>query len=208
MKKRDFKGVWFPADLWLDKNIRPLHKMFLLEIDSLNDPKQGCYASNAHFSQMFGVTKGRCTQIIKELEVDGLVTIKLVYSGKQIKKRIIRVVNKLNRGSEYIKLPYLENAEGSNNNKAVITKERAFSDFYDSYAVKKGRESAYKAWGKLSESDRILAINGISAFKGSLEKWQSAPYPATYLNQKRWTDEPESKAAYSSEDCGYAQNAL
>jgi hypothetical protein len=113
--ERDFKGVWIPKELWLSKKLTPIEKFFLIEIDSL-DNDNGCFASNAHFSELFGLTKGRCTQIIKSLEVKKMVKITLEYEGKQIKKRTIKVFNKLNRGIKNIKSPYLENAEGNNTN--------------------------------------------------------------------------------------------
>jgi len=95
MGERDFKGVWIPKELWLTKDLSPIEKFFLLEIDSL-DNDDGCFASNAHFSELFGVTKGRCTQIIKGLECKKLINVELQYKGKMIYKRTIKVVNKLN----------------------------------------------------------------------------------------------------------------
>ena len=119
---RDFKGVWIPVELWLSKELKPMEKFFLLEIDSL-DNHDGCFASNAHFAELFDISKGRCTQIIKKLEADGWVSLKLIRKDKVIQKRIIKVVNKLNspikkikQGSEKIKLGYLENDEGNNTN--------------------------------------------------------------------------------------------
>lgn len=93
---RDFKGVWIPAELWLDTTISPIQKFFLLEIDSLNHPKKGCYASNAHFSEMFGMAKTHCSRIIKQLEAADKITIDLQYDGKQIVKRTIRIVDRIN----------------------------------------------------------------------------------------------------------------
>ena len=117
---RDFKGVWIPKEIWLNKDLTIMEKLFLVEIDSLDNDK-GCFASNAHFAEFFGITKGRCTQIIKSLEKKGLVTIKLEREGKNISKRIIKVVRKLNALVSKLntplsetKHPYLENDEGSN----------------------------------------------------------------------------------------------
>ncbi len=119
---RDFKGVWIPKEIWLSPDLTIMEKLFLVEIDSL-DGKNGCYASNAKFSEFFQISKGRCTQIIKSLEQKKLIKITLIRDGKAIKKRVIRVVNKLNRvvnklnhPSENSKYPYLENDEGSNTN--------------------------------------------------------------------------------------------
>ena len=117
---RDFKGVWIPKEIWLNKDLTIMEKLFLVEIDSLDNDK-GCFASNAHFAEFFGITKGRCTQIIKSLEKKGLVTIKLEREGKNVSKRIIKVVRKLNTLVSKLntplsetKHPYLENDEGSN----------------------------------------------------------------------------------------------
>lgn len=97
-----------------------MEKLFLVEIDSLDNEK-GCFASNKHFSEFFGLSKGRCTQIIKGLEKKNLITITYEREGRQITKRIIRVVNKLNnpvnklnKGSKKTKQGYLENDGESN----------------------------------------------------------------------------------------------
>ena len=135
---RDFKGVWIPKEIWLDNNLSIMEKIFLVEIDSL-DNENGCYASNKYFAEFFGISRGRCTQIIKGLESKEMLTIELQIEGKEITKRILRVVNKLNRvvnklnrGSEKTKQGYLENDEDNNtlsnntiNNKATL--------IYDSY---------------------------------------------------------------------------
>ena len=90
-----------------------MEKLFLVEIDSLDNEK-GCFASNAHFAELFGITKGRCSQIVKSLEEKKLVNVRLEREGKRVVKRLIRVVNKLNNPIKNIKHPYLENAEGIN----------------------------------------------------------------------------------------------
>ena len=91
---RDFKGVWIPKELWLDNTLKPTEKFFLLEIDSL-DGEAGCYAANQHFAELFNLSKGRCSQIISTLEKNGLIKVELIYKGKEVEKRTIKVVNKL-----------------------------------------------------------------------------------------------------------------
>ena len=126
---RDFKGVWIPKEVWLNRDLSIMEKLFLVEIDSL-DGSKSCFASNAHFAEFFGISKGRCTQIIKSLEAKGFLKITLIKKGKLVQKRLIKVVNKLNRvvnklnqGSEKIKSGYLENDEGSNTSNSN-TKEK------------------------------------------------------------------------------------
>ena len=114
---RDFKGVWIPKEIWLNKELTIMEKLFVVEIDSL-DNEDGCYASNKHFAKFFGVSRGRCTQIIKQLEAKNYVSIDLERDGKVISKRVVRILNtlvkKLNTPSENIKHGYLENAQESN----------------------------------------------------------------------------------------------
>lgn len=113
-KNRGFKGVWIPAQIWLDENLTVQEMLFLVEIDSL-DLSKGCFASNKHFSDFFGLTSGRCSQVITGLKNKGYISIDYIYGkNNEIEKRIIRVVNKLNTPIKNIKEGYLENAEGSN----------------------------------------------------------------------------------------------
>jgi hypothetical protein len=126
---RDFKGIWIPKEIWLNKDLTIMERLFLVEIDSL-DQENGCFASNGHFAEMFEISKGRCTQIIKSLEAKGFLKIEIQREGKMITKRVIRVVNKLNTlfnilntPIKNIKYPYLENDEG-NNTITNNTKER------------------------------------------------------------------------------------
>ncbi len=137
--ERDFKGIWIPKEIWLNGNLSIMEKMFLVEIDSL-DNEQGCYASNEHFSKFFGLSKNRCTEIIKSLESKGLISIELIRENgkKNISKRILRVLGKSNRGySENLdrgvrktEEGYSENLDESNtyinntnNNKKILSKD-------------------------------------------------------------------------------------
>jgi|14BtaG_2_1085337.scaffolds.fasta_scaffold00447_16 hypothetical protein len=110
---RDFKGIWIPKEIWLSKELTVMEKLFLVEIDSL-DNDFGCVKSNAAFASFFDISKGRCTQIIRSLEEKKHIKIQLERKGKQVIKRTIRVVRKLTRGGKNTKQGWLENDEGSN----------------------------------------------------------------------------------------------
>lgn len=86
---RNFKGVWVPRELWLDKNLTSLEKTFMIEIDSLEDEKMGCFASNKHFMEMFDLTNGNVSRTITNLKNKGYIKINYDYSGKKIKTRHI-----------------------------------------------------------------------------------------------------------------------
>lgn len=142
---RDFKGIWIPKEIWLNKDLTVMEKLFLVEIDSL-DNAEGCFASNKHFAAHFGISKGRCTQIIKSLERKKIISVTVFYEGKTISKRVVRIlttlVNKLNYPSEKIKHPYLENAQESNTsiNNTIEGNARAI-DFF-----KKESPARFESW--------------------------------------------------------------
>lgn len=135
--KRDFKGIWIPKQVWLSKELTMMEKIFLVEIDSL-DNEEGCFASNAYFAEFFGITKGRCTQIIKSLEKKNILTIDLIYKEKLIKKRVLRVVSKLNTPIKNIKQGYLENDDDNNtlyNTSTIYKKLRENKVLFESISM-------------------------------------------------------------------------
>ena len=81
-KERDFKGVWIPKHLWLNPDLSPIEKLFLAEIDSLdNDPKKGCFASNEYFGEFFQISEGRAANIISSLRKRGYI-IQVFFDGR------------------------------------------------------------------------------------------------------------------------------
>ncbi|OYS45557.1 hypothetical protein CBF87_08560 [Limosilactobacillus reuteri] len=122
---RAFNGVWIPKKYWLDENLSPMEVLFMAEIESL-DGNNGCFASNNHFADFFGISAGRVSQIITSLKDKGYLAVSYNKNGKQVLNRIIRVVNKLNEGIKNTKDPikktkegYLENAKGSNTSRVI-----------------------------------------------------------------------------------------
>lgn len=103
--ERAFKGIWIPKEIWLSEDLNIMEKLFLVEIDSL-DNRDGCFASNDYFSKFFKLSKNRCSEIIKSLEEKKYILISYKYrpGTKQIEKRILRVTNKFLdvRKTEYI----------------------------------------------------------------------------------------------------------
>ena len=185
--ERDFKGVWIPKEIWLSKELKALEKMFFIEIDSL-DCKQRCFASNAHFSDLFGITKQRCSQIIASLEEKIYIKTTLIREGKQVKKRIIKVSRKFDRGIKKTGQGYQENAKGTNTKEQYKETICAFDAFWNKWPKKKDKQKAQSAFNKLTNIDRQLAIDGVDNFvKGKEIKYITIP--TTYLNNKRWEDE-------------------
>jgi len=92
MNKRDFKGIWIPAEIWLDTKMTMQEKFFFVEIDSL-DGDDGCFASNEYFSNFFGISKTRVSIVITSLVEKGYVKRTLICKEgtKQILKRVLNI---------------------------------------------------------------------------------------------------------------------
>lgn len=81
------------------------------------------------------------------------------------------------------------------NYQMVDEKDPHFSRFWDVYPRRVAKKDARKAWAKLNPSpelvDRIVAALEwqVPAFKWDGVSADYAPYPASWLNDERWTDE-------------------
>lgn len=63
-----------------------------------------------------------------------------------------------------------------------------FDSFYNEYPLKKAKIDGERAWNKLSETDKQLAIAAIPKLIAATEP-KYYPFPATFLNGKRWLDD-------------------
>ena len=122
MEERQFKGIWIPKEIWVSNELSLQEKVVLVEIESLEDEIDGCFASNSYFANFFHITPSRVSQIINLLAKKEYLDIEYIKDGKEIKKRVLRikrppypeVFNKLNRGIKFPKEGYLENCEDNN----------------------------------------------------------------------------------------------
>lgn len=72
--------------------------------------------------------------------------------------------------------------------------DAVFDAFYSAYPNKKAKGDAINAWAKLNSAERALCLPAIEAqvkaahFRGR-DGQDYTPYPATWLNARRWEDE-------------------
>jgi hypothetical protein len=89
---RDFKGIWIPREIWLDKNLTLQEKVFYVEIDSLNN-ERGCYANNNYFAEFFGISTVRVSEVINSLVRKGYLSSDI--DQAEGNKRILRTLLKV-----------------------------------------------------------------------------------------------------------------
>ena len=87
--KRDFKGVWIPKEIWLDKRLNALDKVILTEIDSLDSSERGCFASNKHIADFCQCSETKVsTSISKLIEYGYLYVQKFDGRQRELKSRL------------------------------------------------------------------------------------------------------------------------
>lgn len=123
-----------PANVRYNENLNSSQKLFYGEITALTFKTGECWASNNYFARLYKVSPSVITNWVKALERENLIVVDYEKNGKEITKRIIRIVgiqnieyvfNKNGEGySKYIK----ENNTSNNNtsNKKEIYKEKRF----------------------------------------------------------------------------------
>ena len=111
---RKFKGVWIPADYWLDENLTIMEVVILTEIDSL-DGENGCFASNKHFASFIGMTPAYVSKIIKHLKEKGYISVKYKTENR-VTTRSIKIIRGINSSKGGIN----NSLEGINSSKEGI----------------------------------------------------------------------------------------
>ncbi|BBI47373.1 hypothetical protein [Pseudomonas phage HU1] len=116
MSARDFRGIWIPAEIWLTKELTVGEKLMYVEIESLSKLQRGCFASNAHFAEMFSISNSRVSEIISSLAVKGFVSVEQKRQGVRTVQRIIQIIPNPPTSSENTKNPFGKHEEGSSEN--------------------------------------------------------------------------------------------
>ena len=115
---RDFRGIWIPRHIWLDKNLKPIEKILLAEIESLGGLSDGCFASNQYLAEFLDLSKDRTSKLISGLKNKGYITVELSYKegSYEVDKRIIKA-----NPSSYFCLGGSTHLEGGGENNDYIT---------------------------------------------------------------------------------------
>ena len=90
-QERAFKGVWIPAEIWLNDNLTITEKVIYAEIDSFCNMYQQCFAGNKHFAELVHISENRVSHVIAELIKKGYISRKIIYGddGKTVEKRLL-----------------------------------------------------------------------------------------------------------------------
>ena len=157
--KRDFKGIWIPKEVWLDKRLNAIDKMILAEINSL-DCEDGCFATNEYLADFCQCSQSQVTKSISKLKECGYIYLKS-FDGRT---RVLGCVVENRRQTNKIYEADSENLGQSNiiENNNIIKKENYIKEKKDKVDKKEISED----WEPKEETKRKLEERGID--------WQKA----------------------------------
>lgn len=87
-----------PASVRYDEKLKPMEKLLYGEITALTYKTGECWASNNYFARLYKATPQAISRWILNLSKFGYVAIDYEYSGKAVKKRVIKVSTHIDRG--------------------------------------------------------------------------------------------------------------
>ena len=217
-QQRQFKGIWIPKEIWLNKDLTFQEKIILVEIDSYDDGQVGCFATNKHFVNNFGINSSRISQIIQSLQRKNYININYDFNGNEIIRRYLHInrppypekegmlktnigmlkneigVCQFDKGGyvNFLKDNNINNINNTNNNIYIVE----FEEIWKAYPNKKGKENAMKDYIK-ARKDGITYETIVNGLKKYLmyckkeKKWYKPKNGSTWFHQKSWNDEYE-----------------
>lgn len=199
--ERDFKGVWIPKEVWLDKRLSMLDKGILTEIDSLDMGENGCFASNEHLAEFCQCSERKVTESVSKLINLGYVKV-ISFDGRKRFLRSCLAFSAMQDGKN-CKAEW-KNLRDSNTSIRPLNKpdisissiDDDFSKFWAAYPRKDGKADAIKAWKSLKPNADLqrMILEDIRRRMESGGAWYRTEkrfikLPASYLRGRRWEDE-------------------
>ena len=195
-----------PANVRYDARLTPNAKLLYGEITALCNETGYCWAMNAYFAELYGVSKTSISAWIGNLKEAGHITVQMNYKegSKHILNRYIRILGEgiqdnlappvrlLEEGIQDI---FVDNNTINNTTNNTVNSIGDFDSFWTFYPRKAGKDAARKAWDKLRPEIPIMQMIAENV-KERVDKgeWRKDNqsfilHASTYLNQKRWEDE-------------------
>lgn len=220
-------GYWavIPAAVRYDEKLTPNAKLLYAEISSLTDGTGYCFASNAYFQALFGLSERTIQNLLRALQLRGYIRIQ-DGDGGRARRKLFAGINPLQENpAEICGVTPQKFAGGGAKICTHINKEirkedqdppkapqgagsptdiwepEMFARFWQMYPKKKDKVKAIKEWNRL-KADRKL-MREMSAALGrqiASEEWQrdegrAIPYPCRWLSHRRWEDEVQTPPA-------------
>ena len=195
-----------PATVRYDKRLTPNAKLLYGEITALCNQEGYCWAMNAYFAELYGVSKTSISAWIGNLKEAGHITVQMNYKegSKHILNRYIRILGEgiqdnlqtpIRKLDDPIQDIFVDNSTINTTSNITVNSIGDFDAFWKFYPRKASKDAARKAWNKLNPDQNIMKMIADNV-RERVEKgeWRKDNqsfilHASTYLNQKRWEDE-------------------
>ena len=206
----------FKAMAWASEQTPPTAtaKLALLMMASMADNETyACWPSYQHLADLCMVSRRTMATTIKTLSDNGFISIKNRSNSKG-QATSLYTINVVSVSANIAEVSANDDtvsanpapgvsakvAHGNSHSIKLSTKQSEkqckaeFATWYSRYPKKKSRAAAEKAWLKI-KPDLDTLISALDDQLSNDPDWQGdtqfLPHPATYLNNERWTDEPD-----------------
>lgn len=184
-----------PSIVRYDERLSASEKLMYGELTCLTNKLGYCYASNSYFAKLYGKDASTISRWVKNLEDCGYITIDYEREGKQIIRRIIKMVHlpsvvlqNCNEGIEFLQEGYckkrkenitsINNTSNNNIYPAEEKPKRTRKPFTTTYeqilnvCIKNGFKGMNNTEGELAEWFCKVALNedGTVCYKGNVIK--------------------------------------
>lgn len=201
-----------PAPVLTNQELPDKAKLLYAVISALATERGYCWATDAALAQRLKCGERTISRSVSQLKELGFVHTDVVPASEKKggkERRIFVGAYAVEGIASFVYTGIAKNGETNiyslnNINNPPISplpqNQDLFNRFWNLYPKKKGKESAKKAWGKLNPDDALCHVMS-AALKRQIksEDWTKdggkyVPYPATWLNGRRWEDEDAGQA--------------
>lgn len=214
MDKPAFFAI-LPAAVRYDKRLEPMARILYSEITALADQTGYCYASNKYFVEQYDAGERTVQRWIKSLADCGYITVEMLDGtgparcerrmtpifGLQDVRQTPAENDATPAKNGAAPPPKMAGKQYKNNNTSNNTTRacaRGFDRFWAAYPRKVGKGAAERSFERIRPDADLLdrMLRAIESQRQS-DTWQRGyiPNPATWLNQRRWEDEPDGVTA-------------
>lgn len=177
--KANYIGI-IPAEVRYDESLTSNLKLLYAEITSLTQVEGYCWANNAYFAKLFGVSEKTIKRWLKTLEENQYIERELQYDEKgAISRRLIRLCISAKKDSSTKKLSTISN-QNSQNGKNCVNGESELSTEFEQLSTKNIELSTPKGVGSavsLGGGGKNVPHNNITYSKLSKNKPINKYYP-------------------------------
>ena len=168
---REFKGVWIPAEVWLDDRLTLVEKAMLAEIDSFTGNGKSFHKSNETIQSEYGISRNTISRSLRKLQELGFV--ELTFNGRV---RCVRTragsIPKMGRQSPQNGEAASPNDTSTNTSKRTknntLKEERVVYPFED-----KEFDDAWKSWKSYKKTEHGFRFKSAASEQASLHQLQN-----------------------------------